>query len=401
MLVPGPLHGTRRDWSPSATSWRRTGSWRWRSTCADTAGPAGTTPERTARRTSRDVVAAVRLPAIAHPDVRSEPSGLPGPHWAPRWPSSPPAPRRRPLARPALAHPRLPRPADRGAAQARRRPRRPPRGEQRGRLRRPLGARAGANGSGKPRAATPGGGRATARRCWRRAPTWSARLWTGFRERCYDRRPVGLLLVATAAPRSIPASDIRHATDSLIFALSGIFFGLLLGWIIGSQQAGSGVPFAPPAQPQAQAPRLGGQSGTAPAVLDDARVRALTSAAEQRPQDAAVRVELGNAYFDAERFADAVKWYEEALKRRPEERQRQHRSRRLLLLHEPARPRDRAVRALADDRTASTSKTLLNMGIVRAFGKQDLKGAAEAWQQVIALAPDSTRAARPSRRSTR
>jgi cytochrome c-type biogenesis protein CcmH/NrfG len=31
----------------------------------------------------------------------------------------------------------------------------------------------------------------------------------------------------------------------------------------------------------------------------------------------------------------------------------------------------------------------LNIGIVRAFGKQDLEGAAKAWQKVIELAPDS------------
>ena len=35
------------------------------------------------------------------------------------------------------------------------------------------------------------------------------------------------------------------------------------------------------------------------------------------------------------------------------------------------------------------TKTLLNMGIVKAFGKQDLDGAAQAWEQVIALAPNS------------
>jgi hypothetical protein len=35
------------------------------------------------------------------------------------------------------------------------------------------------------------------------------------------------------------------------------------------------------------------------------------------------------------------------------------------------------------------TKTLLNQGIVRAFGKQDLAGAQTAWRQVVALAPDS------------
>ena len=35
------------------------------------------------------------------------------------------------------------------------------------------------------------------------------------------------------------------------------------------------------------------------------------------------------------------------------------------------------------------AKTLLNVGIVKAFGKQDLDGAEQAWEQVVQLAPDS------------
>jgi tetratricopeptide (TPR) repeat protein len=34
-------------------------------------------------------------------------------------------------------------------------------------------------------------------------------------------------------------------------------------------------------------------------------------------------------------------------------------------------------------------KTLFNQGIVRAFGKQDLEGATQSWQRVMAVAPDS------------
>ena len=34
-------------------------------------------------------------------------------------------------------------------------------------------------------------------------------------------------------------------------------------------------------------------------------------------------------------------------------------------------------------------KTLLNQGVVRAYGKQDLEGAAASWQKVIQMAPDS------------
>jgi hypothetical protein len=32
---------------------------------------------------------------------------------------------------------------------------------------------------------------------------------------------------------------------------------------------------------------------------------------------------------------------------------------------------------------------MLNIGVVRAFGKQDLDGAAQVWQQVVDIAPES------------
>jgi tetratricopeptide (TPR) repeat protein len=176
--------------------------------------------------------------------------------------------------------------------------------------------------------------------------------------------------------------------DSLVFALSGVFFGLLLGWIIGIQQAGGRMPVAQPAPP---APASGGpvQGTAAPTVvLDEARVRALTTAAQQRPQDAAVRVELGNVYFDAERYPDAVKWYEEALRLDPKNI---NASTDLGVCLYYMNQADRAIAqfeaSLAID--PKHTKTLLNLGIVRAFGKQDLKGAALAWDQVIALAPAS------------
>ena len=41
---------------------------------------------------------------------------------------------------------------------------------------------------------------------------------------------------------------------------------------------------------------------------------------------------------------------------------------------------------------ARHTKTLLNLGIVRAFGKQDLAGAQQAWEQVVAIAPSSPEA---------
>jgi cytochrome c-type biogenesis protein CcmH/NrfG len=182
--------------------------------------------------------------------------------------------------------------------------------------------------------------------------------------------------------------------ESLIFGVAGIFFGVLVGWIVGSQQA------APPrgaAAPAAAQPSASGQQQSAP-VLDQSRVDALRSTAERNPNDAETRVQLGDLYFDAEKFEDAIRWYEEALKIDP---RNVNASTDLGIsfyyLNQPDRALAQFDRSLAID--PKHSKTLLNIGIVRAFGKQDLDGAAQAWQRVVEVAPADSPEAKAARQA--
>src|SRR5689334_651829 len=121
-------------------------------------------------------------------------------------------------------------------------------------------------------------------------------------------------------------------SDAIAYGIAGVLFGLIAGWIIGSQQA-IGRPSGAPAVAQQQG-AAGGQAGqagqggqggqagqgggtTRAAILDEAQVNALKSVATREPSNAAPRVQLGNLYFDAERYDDAIKWYEEAIKLAP------------------------------------------------------------------------------------
>src|SRR5262247_2366884 len=149
-------------------------------------------------------------------------------------------------------------------------------------------------------------------------------------------------------------------SDAIAFGIAGVLFGLIAGWIIGSQQSTARP--APAAQQQvsnAPAP----PAARAP-VLDETQVTALKSVAEREPKNPQPRTQLANLYFDADRYEDAIKWYDEAL-------ELFNRSLKLDPKH---------------------TKTLLNVGIVKAFGKQDLQGASEAWQEVIKIAPNSPEA---------
>src|SRR5579872_2392958 len=108
-------------------------------------------------------------------------------------------------------------------------------------------------------------------------------------------------------------------SDAIAYGVAGIVFGLIAGWIIGAQQANfraAGTQASAPAS-ASTAPASGGDQTTRAAVVDQTQVNALTSVAERDPKNPKPRVDLGNLYFDAERYDDAIKWYSEAIKLSP------------------------------------------------------------------------------------
>ena len=174
-------------------------------------------------------------------------------------------------------------------------------------------------------------------------------------------------------------------SDSIAFGVAGIAFGLIAGWIIGTGQA---KPAAPPAAAQAAAaPASSASSNTRAAIVDDAKVSALKSVAEREPTNAKPRIDLGNLYFDAERYDDAITWYEQAVKLQPKD---ENLSTDLGVCYYYTNQPDKALERFEASLKLNPKhvKTLLNLGIVRAFGKQDLAGATKAWEEVIAIDPN-------------
>ena len=105
--------------------------------------------------------------------------------------------------------------------------------------------------------------------------------------------------------------------ESVALGVAGVLFGFLTGWIIGAQQ-GRPVPGAAPVAAVAPPAGSAGPSGQAPAPaeapkLDQAKIDGLRKRAADNPRDAAVRAEIGNAYFDGERYPEAITWYEASL----------------------------------------------------------------------------------------
>lgn len=176
--------------------------------------------------------------------------------------------------------------------------------------------------------------------------------------------------------------------DSIAFALAGMVFGLLAGWVIGAQYATTrAVPLTAATAPATPAPAAQGQPPPPP-PLNEADVEKYRKLAEAEPANVVPRVALANLYFDAERYSDAAKWYEDAMKL---DDRNADVSTDLGVSYYYLNQPDRALQQFAHSLQVNPkhTKTMLNMGIVRAFGKQDLDGATKAWQQVIDIAPAS------------
>jgi tetratricopeptide (TPR) repeat protein len=178
--------------------------------------------------------------------------------------------------------------------------------------------------------------------------------------------------------------------DNFVFLLSGGFFGVLVGWIFGSQRVGP-----PPAAPVAAAsPQTAGNTAQPPAPppLDESRAAELQKVAGAEPKNAAVRTELGNLYFDSERFEQAIPWYEAALKLTPTA----DISTDLGVSYLYSQQIDKAIAQFEQSIKIDPKhlKTWLNMGIAKAMIKGDAAGGEAAWRKVIEIAPGSEEAKR-------
>jgi cytochrome c-type biogenesis protein CcmH/NrfG len=175
-------------------------------------------------------------------------------------------------------------------------------------------------------------------------------------------------------------------SESLVFAVAGMFFGLIAGWLIGSQQSIIRPAVPPPQQQAAAAPA--GPAAPSPPRLDEQAAKRLEDLARSDPANATPRTQLANLYFDAEKYDLAIKWYEQALTLDPTNPDV---STDLGVSYYYSNQPDRALAQFKHSLEIDPkhTKTMLNQGIVLAFGKQDLDGATKVWQQVVDLAPNT------------
>jgi Tfp pilus assembly protein PilF len=174
-------------------------------------------------------------------------------------------------------------------------------------------------------------------------------------------------------------------SEAIAYVVAGMAFGTILGWVIGTQMVRR-----PPAAAETAAPSTqtaGGSTRPAPA-LDQARLQELQQAVTANPKNVDAIVQLGNTYFDAEQWDNAITWYKRAVDLDPKNADA---STDLgVSLYYSNRPDEALAQFERSLKISPThTKTLLNKGIVLAFGKQDLRGAQAEWEKVVSLSPNS------------
>jgi len=177
----------------------------------------------------------------------------------------------------------------------------------------------------------------------------------------------------------------QQQTSSTTWALiSGacLILGLAVGYVIfGGQHAGP--PAASPV-PVAPVPAAGGPQ---PGLMDEQQAQALRNILARNPNDVQANTQLGNLYYDAGRYAEAVGPYTKAFATDPKN---------VAVstdlgtaLWYAGRPDDAIAqlnRSLALEPTHP--QTLYNLGIVKRDGKQDPVGAIQAWEKLMAANPN-------------
>ncbi|HEX7484791.1 MAG TPA: tetratricopeptide repeat protein [Vicinamibacterales bacterium] len=171
------------------------------------------------------------------------------------------------------------------------------------------------------------------------------------------------------------------STTWAIIAGACLVLGLAVGYVIFGGQR----PAAPVVTPAAQlpAPASGGpQAG----VLDEQQAQALRNVLARDPRNVQANTQLGNLFFDAGRYADAIGPYQQAFALDSGNvNLSTDLGTALWYVGKPDEAIAQFTKSLAINPTHP--QTLFNLGIVKKDGKQDPAGAAQAWEKLLAGNP--------------
>jgi tetratricopeptide (TPR) repeat protein len=173
----------------------------------------------------------------------------------------------------------------------------------------------------------------------------------------------------------------RNPAGAIVFAgIICLAVGVGIGYYFGKSVGSSSVPAAPPALPQTQTTPM----DPAAFLQNEANLKSILSS---NPKDLDTLIRLGNLYYDNSKFREAIEYYGKALEIDPNDVDvRTDRGSCYWSLGDA----DAAIGEFQKSLKVNPShgQTLYNLGIVYLHGKNDMEGARNAWQKLLATNPD-------------
>jgi cytochrome c-type biogenesis protein CcmH/NrfG len=187
-------------------------------------------------------------------------------------------------------------------------------------------------------------------------------------------------------PSSAPVATTWTSLQLFVVAVICLAIGFGGGYLL----RGSDTQVAPSAQASATAPPPNVQQPPTKEQLRhmaDVQAQPLMEQLKSQPNDPQLLAQIGNAYYDAQQYQEAVAFYQKSLNADPKDPNvRTDMGTAFYYMGD-------ADRALAEFNTAlkyrpNHPNTLFNMGMIRWQGKMDVAGAVAAWQKLLDTNPD-------------
>ncbi|HXJ89208.1 MAG TPA: tetratricopeptide repeat protein [Candidatus Binatia bacterium] len=188
-----------------------------------------------------------------------------------------------------------------------------------------------------------------------------------------------------------PGAGQWTSTQAYVLSVICLLVGVAVGYLVrGSAPASdnvsaqapvsagdSSLPSSPAAQPSAEQLRQ----------VADTQAQPLLKQLEAEPKNAALLYQIGNLYYDAQQYPEAVKYYEQSLKIDPKATDvRTDMATAYHLMGQPDRAIQEYDAVLKID--GKHANALFNEGMVKWQDKMDLNGAIASWKRLLEAHPD-------------
>lgn len=195
---------------------------------------------------------------------------------------------------------------------------------------------------------------------------------------------------ARTAPPQVKSVASWTSAQAYIMAAFCLLLGVALGYLFRGSAAA-------PEEASAATRSAGGPQGTRipqqqprpeqQKEMADRAAAPLLGNLKSNPNDSSALAKVGNIYYDAQQFPQAIQYYERALKVNPDEADVRTDLGTALWYTGDA---DKAIVEFEKSLKSRPGhpETLFNLGVVRWQGKMDPKGAIQAWEELLKQNPN-------------